>query len=425
MKKTVLKALTIGVMLAAVPAAVFCSGGAEKPKEATVNMFQLKVEIKDAIDAYAAKYTAANPGVTVKVETLGGGGDYGGAMKAKAQAGQMPDIFMIEGRGGYDIWKDYIADLNAEPWVKDTDLSFKVDGKVVGFPVAIEGYGLAYNADILQKAGIDPASLTTRAAYEKALKLLDSKKAELGIDAPVAMAASVAGGMWWVAAQHNLAAYWGGGLGFNDTSVIEKALKGQLDDGRFLQYTKYLQLLFKYADKKILLNGSYDDQVGAFAQGKTAFLHQGNWVDPNLKQLGVTFKIGYAPHAFLDAEEKGLYLFAPSWYCVNAKSPNATAAKAFLASIAGTPEGHDYMVNQAGMIPAFKSVTLKPAGQLSQALMAANARGGNYGVFFGMLPDGAGQNVFGPIFDLFAQNPDNTDQFIADMKKAVANLPKM
>jgi len=424
MKKTVLKALALGMILAALPGTAFCAGKAEESKDVTVNMFQLKVEIKDAIDGYAAKYSAAHPGVTVKVETLGGGGDYGGAMKAKAQAGQMPDIFMIEGRGGYVIWKDYIADLSDESWVKDTDLSFKVDGKVVGFPVAIEGYGLAYNADILQKAGIDPAKLTTRAAYENALKLLDSKKAELGIDAPVAMAASVAGGMWWVAGQHNLAAYWGGGLGFNDTSIIEKALKGQLDEARFMEYAKYVQLLFRYADKKILLNGSYDDQVGSFAQGRTAFLHQGNWVDPNLKQLGVTFKIGYAPHAFLTTEQKGLYLFAPSWYCVNAKSPNAAAAKAFLTSIATTPEGHDYMVNQAGMIPAFKSVTLKPSGQLSQALMAANAKGGNYGVFFGMLPDGAGQNIFGPIFDLFAQNPDNLDQFIADMKRAVAGLPK-
>jgi raffinose/stachyose/melibiose transport system substrate-binding protein len=425
MRKTVFKALAIGIMCAAIPGAIFAAGGAEQTKSATVNMFQLKVEIKDALDGYAAKYTAANPGVTVKVETLGGGGDYSGAMKAKAQAGQMPDIFMIEGMGGYEIWKDYIADLSGEPWVKDTDLELIVNGKVVGFPVAIEGYGLAYNADILQKAGIDPASLTTRAAYEKALKTLDSKKAELGITAPVAMAASVAGGMWWVAGQHNLAAYWGGGLGFTDTSVIEKALKGQLDDARFMQYAKYVQLLFKYADKNILLNGGYDDQVGAFAQGKTAFLHQGNWVDPNMKQLGVTFKIGYAPHAFLDTEQKGLYLFAPSWYCVNTKSPNAAAAKAFLNSIASTPAGHDYMVNQAGMIPAFKSVTLKPTGQLSQALMAANARGGNYGVFFGMLPDGAGQNVFGPIFDLFAQNPDAIDQFVTDMKKAVANLPNM
>jgi raffinose/stachyose/melibiose transport system substrate-binding protein len=391
----------------------------------TITMFQLKVEIKDALDAYAAKYTAAHPGVTVNVETLGGGADFGGALKAKIQAGQAPDIFVVEGLGQYNVFKDYIGDLSDQPWVKDTDLALKVNGKVVGFPVSIEGYGLAYNADILKKAGVDPATLTTRAAYEKAFKIIDSKKQELGLDAVVSMAASVAGGMWWVAGQHNLACYWGGGLAFDDTSIIQKALKGQLDDARFLQYAKYVQLLFKYADKNILLNGSYDNQVASFAQGKTAFLHQGNWVDPNLKQLGVTFKMGYAPHAFLDKAEKGLYLFAPSWYCVNPKSPNAAAAKAFLASIAMTPEGQDYMVNQAGMIPAFKSVKLQPKGQLSQALMAANAKGGNYGVFFGMLPDGAGQNVFGPIFDLFAQNPDNIDQFVADMKKAVAGLPTM
>lgn len=391
----------------------------------TVTMMQLKVEIKDALDAYAGQYSAAHPGVTVSVETLGGGADFPGALKAKIQAGQMPDIFVIEGVGQYNVFKDYIADLSDQPWVKDTDLSFKVGGKVYGFPVSIEGYGLAYNADILKKAGVDPATLTTRAAYEKAFRTIDAKKPELGLDAVVSMAASVSGGMWWVAAQHNLACYWGGGLAFDDTSVIQKALKGELDDARFLQYAKYVQLLFKYADKGILQNGSYDNQVAAFAQGKTAFLHQGNWVDPNMKQLGVTFKMGYAPHAFLDTPEKGLYLFAPSWYCVNPKSPNAAAAKAFLASIAMTPEGQDYMVNQAGMIPAFKSVKLQPKGQLSQALMAANARGGNYGVFFGMLPDGAGQNVFGPIYDLFAQNPDNIDQFVADMKKAVAGLPKM
>ena len=425
MRKHLLNMVAFSLMLVLAAGTVFGAGTQEAAKETTVNMFQLKVEIKDAIDGYAAAYSAATPGVTVKVETLGGGADYGGALKAKAQAGQMPDIFVIEGRGGYDIWKDYIADLGDQAWVADTDLAFKVDGKVYGFPVAIEGYGLAYNADILAKAGIDPAKLTTRAAYEQAFKTLDAKKAELGIDAPVSMAASVAGGMWWVAAQHNLATYWGGGLDFTDTRIIDMALQGKLDDARFLQYAKYLQLLFKYADQKILLNGSYDDQVGAFAQGKTAFLHQGNWVDPNLAQLGVTFPIGYAPHAFLDTEQKGLYLFAPSWYCVNAKSPNAEAAKAFLNAMATTAEGHDYMVNKAGMIPAFKSVTLKPAGQLSQALMAANAKGGNYGVFFGMLPDGAGQNVFGPIFDLFAQNQNNINQFIADMKKAVADLPKM
>lgn len=422
MKKVLL--LLLMVMLTA---SVYAGGDQEKKADGdvTVTMFQLKVEIKDALDTFASKYSAMTPGVTVKVETLGGGADFGGAMKAKAQAGDMPDIFQIEGMGGYNVWKDYIAKMDGEPWVNDTDLEFIVDGSVYGFPVAIEGYGLAYNAEILAKAGIDPASLTTRSAYEKAFKTLEAKKGELGIDAPVAMAASVAGGMWWVAAQHNLAAFWGGGLDFTDTSVIDAALKGKMDETRFREYAKYLQLLFKYADQNILLNGSYDDQVGSFAQGRTAFLHQGNWVDPNMKQLGVTFKMGYAPHAFTETPQTGLYLFAPSWYVVNSQSPNAEAAKAFLSTMATTEDGHDYIVNRAGMIPAFKSVTLKPSGQLSQALMAANAKGGNYGVFFGMLPDGAGQNVFGPVFDLFAQNSDDIDQFVADMKAAIAGLPNM
>lgn len=395
-------------------------------KDVVVNMFQLKVEIDSALQEYAKKYSEATPGVTVKVETLGGGADYGGAMKAKLQANQMPDIFVIEGQGGYDLWKDYIADLSDQTWVKDTDLAFKADGKVYGFPVSIEGFGLAYNADILQKADVDPATLTTFSAVKAAFKKIDSKKKELGLDAVVSMAASVSGGMWWVAAQHDLCVYWGGGLDFNDTSVIDKALtKGEIDKERFKDYADYVKLLFDYADQNILKNGNYDAQVASFAQGKTAFLHQGNWVDPNLKQLGVTFKMGYIPHAFTDkTPQTGLYLFAPSWYCVNVKSPNAEAAKAFLTAMATTPDGQDYMVNKAGMIPAFKSVTLKPSGQLSKALMEANAKGGNYGVFFGKLPDGTGQNVFGPIYDLFAQDTSKEDQFIKDMTAAISELPK-
>lgn len=416
----------IGILcIACLCSIISCTKSKDKAdEEKIITMFQIKIEIKDALDAYAAQYSAEHPGITVKIETLGGGEDYSGVLKAKVQAKQMPDIFVIEGRGSYKLWKSYLADLSDQSWVADTDLAMKVDGKVVGFPVSIEGYGLAYNADILQKAGVDPAALTTRTAYEKAFALIDSKKKELGLDAVVSMAASLRGGMWWVAAHHNFACYLGGGLPQNDSSIVDKLVQeGTLDDARFEQYAKYVQLLFKYADKNILLNGGYDNQIASFAQQKTAFLHQGNWVDPNLKQLNANFKMGYAPHAFLDTEDRGLYLFAPSFYCVNVKSPHVEEAKKFLTSIAATAQGHEYMVKKAGMIPAFKSVTLLPEGQLSRALVEANTRGGNHGVFFGMMPDGTGQNLFGPIYDLFAQQPDNMSRFITDMKNAASDLP--
>jgi raffinose/stachyose/melibiose transport system substrate-binding protein len=91
--------------------------------------------------------------VTVTAETLGGGADYGGAIKAKLAADQMPVIFMIEGAGGYDLWKDYIADMSSCAWVADTDLAYySPEGVPVGFPIAMEGFGLGYNGDILAAA---------------------------------------------------------------------------------------------------------------------------------------------------------------------------------------------------------------------------------------------------------------------------------
>ena len=96
------KLLTVLFIFVFAASLCFAAGKQDAKKGASIKMFQLKVEIKDAIDAYAADYTAAT-GIPVSVETLGGGGDYGGTLKAKAQSGNMPDIIQIEGQGGYDM----------------------------------------------------------------------------------------------------------------------------------------------------------------------------------------------------------------------------------------------------------------------------------------------------------------------------------
>ena len=81
-------------------------------------------------------------------------------------------------------------DLSNEPWVQDTDVAYtSPEGKVVAFPYTVEGYGLTYNKDLLDKAGIDPAKLTNFNAYKDAFEKLDSMKDELGIVAVTSMAA--------------------------------------------------------------------------------------------------------------------------------------------------------------------------------------------------------------------------------------------
>jgi raffinose/stachyose/melibiose transport system substrate-binding protein len=389
-----------------------------------VTVFQLKVEIDPMIQAFAKAYSDSHPGVTVKVETLGGGADYGGAIKAKLAADQMPVIYMIEGQGGYDLWKDYIADMTACGWVKDTDLAFhSPDGKAVGFPIAMEGFGLGYNAEILAKAGIDPATLTTFSAVKAAFEKLDGMKAELGLDSVVSCGTSVAGGLWWVTSQHVFDAYYAGYLDYNDSSIHDKCMAGEVDTARLTAFANYLKMLYDYSDPNVLTNGNYDAQVAAFASQKAAFITQGNWIDPNMKQLEATFKMGYISHCYLETETRGLFMAAPSWFVVNsqATAEQQAAAMAFLDYMALSPEGAKYMVEEAGMVPAFKSVSLLPTGQFSKALVEASARGGNFNWYFGQNPDGFNQFTLGPIFELLATD-GNVDAFVTDVTNAFAAL---
>lgn len=388
------------------------------PKEAeqvVITFKQNKPEIDDALQAYATAYEAAT-GVKVNAVSCGGGScTLGDMLKADYAAGEMPDIFPIDGPDSYKQWEAIIADLSGEDWVDETSVEYVVDGKVVGFPVAVEGWGMAYNADLLAKAGIDPKTLTNYGAYMDAFAKLDGMKAELGIDSVVSMTAGP--GMYWVTAHHNFNSLLSNGLEYNDLSVANNILAGNIDDTRLNEYADWVDLLFKYADKTVLTTGNYDSQVGAFLNQKAVFLHQGNWVDGNLTEA--TFKMAFAPHGSSTSDTDGIFVSAPAWYVVNKDSKNYQAALDFLKALVYTDLGQKYMVEDAGMIPAFGNITLQPKGQLSQSVQAWTAEGKVYSwnqyLFAGEFRD----NVLGPIYDQLAQGAVTADEFKALLKTAL------
>ena len=235
MKKLIAIVLTLAIMLTAVSAL------------ADIVIVQNKVEITAQMEEFAKLYEEKT-GVPVKVITGGGSSDYNTVLKAEMQSGREPDIFVIEGPSSYELWKDKIADQTGAEWTQYTAAAYMVDGKAVGFPVAVEGYGLAYNKSILDKAGIDPATLTTYDAYAAAFEKLDSMKEELGLDMVVSMVAGTTTGMTWVTGLHNFNVYLTVGNERNDTTYIDKVLEGKVDDERFHQYCQYVALIFKYSD---------------------------------------------------------------------------------------------------------------------------------------------------------------------------------
>ena len=406
MKKLIAIVLTLALMMTAVSAL------------ADIVIVQNKVEITSQMEEFAKLYEEKT-GVPVKVITGGGSSDYNTVLKAEMQSGREPDIFVIEGPSSYELWKDKIADQTGAEWTQYTAAAYMVDGKAVGFPVAVEGYGLAYNKSILDKAGIDPATLTTYDAYEAAFEKLDSMKAELGLDMVVSMVAGTTTGMTWVTGLHNFNVYLTVGNERNDTTYIDLVNEGKVDAERFHQYCQYVALIFKYSDPDMLLNGTQDSQLAAFANGKAAFYHQGNWMDPSLVALNPTFEIAYAPHPFLHEDTDGILVNPPSWYVVN-DNENKEAAIAYLDFLATSEEGADYMVNKAAMVPAFTNVTLAPATPLSKSVMDWNAAGKTYDWQQYKLWDGFGMGTLGAIYELFAAGAIDVDAFEAMMIDAIA-----
>ena len=412
MKKILILVLALVMALSAVSAL------------ADITIVQNKVEIDAALQEYAAEFSK-EAGYNVKVITAGGSSDYNTALKAEFASGKEPDIFVIEGPTGYELYKDKIADQSGAEWTQYTAAAYLDGDKVVGFPVAVEGYGMAYNKDILDKAGIDPATLTNVDAYQAAFEKLDSMKEELGLDAVVSMVAGTAPGMTWVTGLHNFNVYLTVGLDRNDTSIIDQVLEGKVDEERFHAYCEYVALIFKYSDPEMLINGTQDMQLAAFANGKTAFYHQGNWMDPNIVALNVDFPMAYAPHAFLHEDTDGILVNAPSWYVVNENAGNAEQAIDFLNALADTEAGHDYMVNKAAMVPAFTNVTIEPATPLSKSVMEWNAAGKTYSWQQYKLPDGFGMGTLGPIYEMLANGTVDEAGFEEMMKAAIAEIPNM
>ncbi|ONI38263.1 hypothetical protein AN639_04480 [Candidatus Epulonipiscium fishelsonii] len=386
-----------------------------------IHLYNGKIEIDAALKAYAEVYKEQT-GIEVVIESIGGGADVMGTLKGYLAADNMPDIFVFNGIGDYDSWKDHFADLANEPWVNDTDVEFiGREGEVVGFPYAIEGYGLTYNKDLLDKAGIDPATLTSYSAYEEAFAKLDGMKEELGIDAVISMAASVAGGMTWSTGAHNFGTYLATGLDPADTSLIDGLNSGTVvDRPRLNQYAKFVDLLFNYSDEYVLISGSYDDQLAFWVDQKAVFIHQGNWIDPNLIKEGITFQAGIAPSAFLEQETDGVLAGAPSWWAVYNESDNLQEAKDFLTALATTEEGAKCLVTDAGMISPFKSTTVLPTAPLAKDLQKWVAAGKTYPWHWANMPDGFDQNNLGPLYELLATEAIDSTMF-ADMIEATIN----
>ena len=417
-----------------------CSGkkedaGATKKSDAkvTVDIFQFKVEAKEALEKAAKEYMAKNPNVTINVQTVGGGSDYGAALKNQFASGKEPTIFNVGGRQEAKDWLNKLEDLSSVNAVTQafpgTLESVTFDGKVLAMPLNLEGYGLIVNKSILEKAGINVDSLKSYKALEDAIKLLDSKKSELGLDAVIAYPTKET----WVTGLHtsNIA------IGQEFKNVVEAYDAKELKFTYAPQLKKIIDLQVKYGykpsgDVKSMNSVDYATQVEKeFSMGKVVMIQQGNWaygsiegIDPELAK-----NIAIIPLSLEGGKEDSIPVGVPNYWAINKDKDDNTkaAAKDFLDWLYTSPEGKKMIIEDFKFIPAYKGFEapeLQPKDPLAAVILKYSQEGKTTPWVFMGYPTGFAMDVLGSNIQKYVAGEMTWDKLIEDAKLKWAEARK-
>ena len=392
------KLVAAGVVMSMVASSlVGCGGSSEEGNggdSAQIYFLNFKPEIADVYKSVAEDYEKET-GVKVKVETAASG-DYEQTLKSEMAKSEAPTIFQINGPVGYNNWKDYCANL------KDTDLYSHLSDKslavtdgdgVYGIPYAVEGYGIIYNQEIMDKY-ITLANKKTNITsvddinnfdiLKEVVEDMQANKDELGIDGVFASTSMSSGNRWrWDTHLANLPFYYEfKDESEDDTQIIDTGLASETVE--FEYNDNYKNIFDLYLDnscteKGLLGNKSVDDSMSEFALGKCAMVQNGNWawaqikdVDGNVvKQDDIKFLPIYT--GIKGEESQGICIGTENYFAVNSKASEAEqqASIDFINWLFTSDTGKSYVVGDLGFIAPFDTFTEdeRPLDPLSKQVM--------------------------------------------------------
>lgn len=310
------------------PSKVATAEDNEEVNSGRVYFYNFKPEQKEAYEKAAQAFMDENKGIKVTVETAASN-QYQTSLTAEITKDEAPTLFIINGPAGYNSWKDYCAELTdtkLAKMIKDDGFTVKSDGKVYGLASCLEGYGLIYNKEIIDKyCALDGAlikSVDDIKDYETLNKVatdMTAKKADLGIDAAFASTTMEKSDNWrWVTHLNNLPLYYE----FKDNGITD--LTDTIEFKYADNYKKVLDMYLKndIADER---GKSTDDSVAQFALGRCAFVQNGSWAWTTVsKTKGNVVKAencGFLPiYCGVDDANEGICVGTEVFYAINAKA---------------------------------------------------------------------------------------------------------
>lgn len=404
----------------------------------SIYFLNFKPEIADKYEAIAKQYKEET-GIEVKVKTAASG-EYEKTLTSEIAKSDPPTIFQINGPVGYQNWADYCADLkDTELYnlLSDKTLAVTKDEGVYGIPYAVEGYGIIFNDEIMQKyfkTDGAKAKSTDEINNFDTLKLvvedMQSKKDDLGIEGVFGSTSLKTGDDWrWQTHLMNVPLYYEFNTG--EGSPITNCLNAAELEFKYSDNFKNLFDLYtdnSCTDKKLLGSKTVDESMAEFATGKCAMIQNGNWawsqvsdVDGNVvKEENIKFLPLYTG---TDKDTtQGLCVGTENYFAINSDVDEATqqASIDFLVWLFSSDYGKKAVTNDLGFIAPFTSFSddEKPSDPLAKEVLAWMEKDGMESVVwtFAGIPSETWKNDFGASLLEYVQGQKDWSKVVYDAK---------
>ncbi|MFA6846465.1 MAG: ABC transporter substrate-binding protein [Sphaerochaetaceae bacterium] len=366
------------------------AGTTTNKQQVAITFLNSKGEIQEGLEQMAEAYEKET-GSKVTIVACGAGEVPYTKVTTMYNSGNAPTMAMLDTTDIVALAKEYSLELTDEKWTAECESQLtKIEGKVYSFPFCIEGRGIIFNQDAIEKTlghSWDPSSCNNYSAFKSLLAELRSK----GMKNPVFLAKED-----WSLGAHQLGfiydAYDGTTAG---SAKIISQLEGGLDPlsyNRFNQFVDTLDLLMEYNYYKTdPLGANYDEGALRLAEGEVAFWPNGCWAWPNIAEGGASTegKFGFLPFFLGDDTSdfaNNSIEAAPSKQVMidkkQASLEQVAVAKDFLDWIVYKTTGQQMMVETCAIIPACKNNPFTPKDPLGKDIVKKMAEGKTFSSSF-------------------------------------------
>ncbi|MBQ8782981.1 MAG: carbohydrate ABC transporter substrate-binding protein [Clostridia bacterium] len=375
----------IAVMLCAVMMLLFASCGSNSNSQTNdtnknaneIYFLNFKPEVSEVYNEIASVYEKET-GVKVKVVTAASD-TYETTLKSEIAKSEAPTIFQINGPVGYQGWKNYCLDLKDTKlysYLIDKDLAVTDGDGVFGIPYVIEGYGIIYNGNIMDKyfnlpeKATDVSSVEEINNFEKLKAVVEDmtkNKSKLGIDGVFA-STSMSGGESWRWDSHLASVPFYYEMKEKNSEVSTNSTAYNAKETEFKYHSNYKNLLDLYVNNSVsekgLLSGkSVNDSMSEFALGKAAMVQNGNWAWAEISKVGGNKvdadNIGYLPlYMDIEGEEnQGICIGTENYLAINSKASKEKqqASIDFLEWLFSSETGKKYVTEKLEFITPFNT----------------------------------------------------------------------